>query len=158
MYRNGYAYYSIPKGGNRSAKIMVHRLVAKNFIDNPLNKPEVNHIDGSKTNNHASNLEWVTRHENMIHSFKMGLHKPNYAQRDKKGFLHRSSIHVGLYTNNKLTEVYESCKMCDDYKQWGKGRAANIINGVYKNPIADARNITKEDVISFRESQRLTTI
>lgn len=51
----------------------VHRLVAKAFIPNPFNKPEVNHIDGCKINACASNLEWTTRSENQQHAFDTGL-------------------------------------------------------------------------------------
>lgn len=47
-----------------------HRLVAHHFIENPLNLKEVNHIDGDKSNNHVSNLEWINRKENEIHCRK----------------------------------------------------------------------------------------
>lgn len=51
----------------------IHRLVAKTFIENPKNKPEVNHIDGDRLNNLATNLEWCTKQENMDHAVKEGL-------------------------------------------------------------------------------------
>jgi hypothetical protein len=55
--------------------IDVHRLVARHFIENPLCKPYVNHIDGNKLNNYSTNLEWVTPKENNNHAVKLGLIK-----------------------------------------------------------------------------------
>ncbi len=62
---------------NKKYKIFyLHRLVAECFIPNPKNKPEVNHKDGDKTNNHISNLEWVTRSENERHAIDVLGKKP----------------------------------------------------------------------------------
>lgn len=54
-------------------KLSIHRLVAKAFIPNPLNKPEINHLNAIKTDNRATNLEWCTNEENRIHAINLGL-------------------------------------------------------------------------------------
>jgi len=59
----GYERLALCKNG-KLKNFRIHRLVADAFISNPENKPEVDHIDRYKTNNHASNLRWVTRSEN----------------------------------------------------------------------------------------------
>lgn len=67
-------YYRLELWANGyGKKYLVHRLLAQAFIDNPDMKPQVNHIDGNKTNNALSNLEWVTQSENQKHAYSLGL-------------------------------------------------------------------------------------
>ena len=73
--KDGYLHCMISIDGIAMLK-SVHRLVALAFIPNPDNKPDVNHIDGNKTNNEVTNLEWVTKSENMQHAKQHDLWDP----------------------------------------------------------------------------------
>jgi hypothetical protein len=68
----GYPKVEIWKN-NKRKHIHVHRIVAESLIPNPENKPQVNHINGIKTDNRIENLEWCTGKENMVHASKLGL-------------------------------------------------------------------------------------
>ena len=68
-----YGYLRLVLNNNNIQKhYLIHRLVAQAFIPNPENKSDINHIDSNRSNNIISNLEWVTRKENMEHCIKMG--------------------------------------------------------------------------------------
>jgi hypothetical protein len=64
--KGGYLFTGLCQNSN-SKTLPVHRLVALAFIDNPENKPQVNHKDKNRSNNNVSNLEWSTASENSIH-------------------------------------------------------------------------------------------
>mgnify|MGYP001763822096 CR=1 FL=1 len=89
-----------------------HRLVAITFIDNPENKPFVNHKDGNKLNNKADNLEWVTRQENVDHAMKHGLVPAMVGEYNGRAILSESDvleIYSRLLAGDKATEI------CKDY-------------------------------------------
>lgn len=69
-----FGYFKVILSANGVSKNhLLHRIIAKAFIENPLNKPCVNHIDGNKKNNSLNNLEWTTVQENTKHAFSHGL-------------------------------------------------------------------------------------
>lgn len=72
LYNNGYYAARICKNGTVKTAF-IHRLMAEIFIPNPENKPQVNHINGVKTDNRIENLEWVTCQENIQHAYDTGL-------------------------------------------------------------------------------------
>jgi len=67
--KDGYPVLMLSKDGKKT-HFGIHRLVALAWIPNPDNLPQVNHIDGVKTNSHRSNLEWCTVSHNILHSFR----------------------------------------------------------------------------------------
>jgi hypothetical protein len=81
-YNNSSGYLIVDFYKDRKRKqYIAHRLIAETLIPNPENKPEVNHIDGDKTNNDISNLEWNTRKENICHAFSTGLKNSEHLRR-----------------------------------------------------------------------------
>ena len=74
IYTNKLGYEIVSLSGK---PYMFHRIIAIVFIPNPLNKKEINHINGIKNDNRIENLEWVTRSENVKHSFDVLNKKSN---------------------------------------------------------------------------------
>lgn len=71
LYKSKSTGYDTVMLGRKTSPLLVHRLVAKAFIPNPENKPQVDHINGNRTDNRVENLRWATASENhMAYGFK----------------------------------------------------------------------------------------
>ena len=100
---------------NKGVTTRIHVIIAKVFIPNPENKPEVNHKNGDKLNFSIDNLEWNTKSENMQHAFDTGLHKPHGLAGELNPKSKLTTIHVltirqlwetDKYTKGRLAEIF----------------------------------------------------
>lgn len=110
----------------------IHREVAKAFIPNPNNLPQVNHIDGDKSNNSVSNLEWVSNRENARHAIKIGLWKSviegakrENDKRKKRVIAYR--INEGIF----CTRFYESVSEAE--RDIGSRHITDVLKGKRKH-------------------------
>lgn len=100
----GYLKYPLSSSPNVKHRVYAHRLVAQAYIPNPLNKPEVNHIDGDPTNNSVENLEWCTSRENKIYTVLSGRFKMGGFIKQKLGRQQVSEIREA-YSKGNVTQA-----------------------------------------------------
>lgn len=130
---NGYKSVVLCKKGIKNT-FLIHRLVAKTFIPNPKNKPEVNHKDGNKLNNDYSNLEWSTSTENNIHAIQNRL-RTKFKGISKKG------LKVLDTTTGK---EYKSIKECADEHSLKDFTLHRYLTGKRKSKFPNLKLITNE--------------
>lgn len=105
LQSNGYCHIGLHNG--KPIQYRLHRIIAKTFIPNPENKPQVNHKDGNRSNNNISNLEWCTASENQKHSYNILSKKPSV--KGRFGEYHNTSNHcLQISPDGFLIAVYGS--------------------------------------------------
>ena len=144
---NGYHIVSLSLNG-KGKKFRVHRLVADAFIDNPDNKPCVDHIDNNRANNHITNLRWATVQENN-RNMKIGgrnttgVKGVRWCENKNKWraeySLNNKTMHIGYY---KTLEVAAEARRQVVKKVYG-----DFINNCEKAPVINI-NIIENAVIN----------
>ena len=160
-------YYNVSLTNDNNYKTFkVHRLVAISFIENPENKPEVNHKDKNKLNNNVSNLEWNTRLENCQHRSIGLVYKSNK---------NKSILRLNKDNNQELEQynsiehagkwVFEKKLTCNSHN--GRNSIGNCVNGLsnsaygYKWKYIENNSLENEEwreinlVILFSENHNL---
>ena len=132
------------RDGDRESHPSVHRLVAEAFIPNLFSKPTVNHVDGNKSNNMISNLEWSTHTEQMKHAAELNL----LEVRGSPKFTKQSKYDILEYYNSNSISISKLAPMFNMSERTA-GRIVN--NGVKPRPttrvLKDGTRIV-EDILS----------
>jgi hypothetical protein len=124
---SGYEYFTLDKA------YLVHRMVAIAYIPNPLNKKFVNHIDGNKWNNHVSNLEWVTKSENELHSIRVLGNKRDIKGLEKSWVDSPNKKKINLFNlNGNFIREFNSQKECAKFLNVSNAAVSNHILGMTK--------------------------
>lgn len=151
-------YYIAKLNVNKeSTSIAIHILVARHFIDNPNNYPEVNHKDCNRKNNQVDNLEWCTHQQNVEHSKQLGHYKtksgcdnPNY-KNDTLKTKYKNNPTLAKINNSRPREQNGRCvkirminnNVIKDFNFIGEAAEYLIVNGYTDGKINSIRsNIT----------------
>lgn len=97
----GYLFASLSLGDGTCKKVSVARLVAKTFIPNPKNLPQVNHKNMIKTDNSVQNLEWCTGSYNQLHG------RAN--NKNRKPMPTRKVLQINPLTN-EVIQIFDSTR------------------------------------------------
>jgi hypothetical protein len=121
--RLGYKSIRLCKDGG-SRKHFVHRLVCRAFVDNPKNKPQVNHLDANPANNCVDNLEWCTQSENIKYAYDIG---NKCKEGEKNHMTHLTDKDILDIRNTYMLGIFYQREIADAYNI-DQGEVSRIVN------------------------------
>ena len=146
-----YKFVSLIINGKQK-RMRVHRMVALAFIDNPDNKPYVNHINGNRSDNNVENLEWVTPSENIQHAVDTGLFKSGrtraviqYNLNGEQMATFESASEAARQTGGSQSKITMCCRRQRD--------SANDYQWRYYDDIQDVQKIEKKFITGKKVAQ-----
>ena len=137
----------------KQKRMRVHRMVALAFIDNPENKPYVNHINGNRSDNNVENLEWVAPSENIQHAVNTGLFKSGrtraviqYNLNGEQMATFESASEAARQTGGSQSKITMCCRRQRD--------SANDYQWRYYDDIQDVQKIEKK-IYNWKKSSSM---
>lgn len=130
--RKGYYYVNVSINGKVKAT-RVHRLVAQAFIPNPLNKREINHIDGNKINNVVNNLEWATHQENMKHASNNGLISKDGIIKSVNCAIEKTKKPIYQIKNGIIIKEFDGVNVASRETNIKAPHISNVLKGIRKS-------------------------
>lgn len=145
VMKTGYLAIVLRDKEQKKHLLKIHRLIAENFIPNPNNYTQVNHIDGNKTNSSIENLEWCTPSQNTRHAIKNGLRRKSTNKNTKRIYkinpktkgiedIYESFVEASKSIgNNSVGSIYAACATKRDYGGYFWIKESDYENGELEN-------------------------
>lgn len=149
----GYLVCHLRTGGSEYP--LIHRLVAKSFINNPEEKPTVNHVNADKTDNNVSNLEWSTHSEQMKHAVVHEL----LERRGPPKYTKQKKLEILNYFNDNEVSILQLSKLFSISERTA-GRIVNegvnrrVVTCKTKSGIVSKQVTSQSDVLKIKELRK----
>lgn len=138
---------------HQQKRMRVHRMVAETFIENPNNKPYVNHINGNRSDNRVENLEWVTPSENTRHAVATGLFSNKrtraviqYNLNGEQMAIFESASEAARQTGGSQSKITMCCRR--------QRQTANDYQWRYVDDIQDVSKVQKQFITGKKVAQQ----